>query len=112
MVILDDPLTGTDEGRGMAQIVHDMAPGARLGFATASNGEVSFADNIRSLAGIPGASHTQPGFAAQVIVDDLYYSNSPMFGTSLIGRAVNEVAALGCLLLLVRRQSRLPADEK
>jgi hypothetical protein len=95
VVVLDDPLQASDEGRGMAQIVHDMAPAARLGFATASAGEVSFADNIRSLAGIPGASHTQPGFAAQVIVDDLFYSNSPMFGTSLIGRAVNEVAALG-----------------
>jgi hypothetical protein len=96
VVILDDPIAGgTDEGRGMAQIVHDMAPKARLGFATASVGALSFADNIRSLAGIAGASHTVPGFAADVIVDDLYYSDSPMFGTSLVGRAVNEVAALG-----------------
>src|SRR4051794_12132959 len=97
VVVVDDPGAGnnTDEGRGMAQIVHDMAPGARLGFATASVGSVSFADNIRSLAGIPGASHTVPGFAANVIVDDLYYSDSPMFGTSLVGRAVNQVAALG-----------------
>ena len=95
VVIVDDPLQGTDEGRGMAQIVHDMAPGARLGVATASAGQVSFADNIRSLAGLPSGSHTVPGFAAQVIVDDLFYSDSPMFGTSLVGRAVNEVAALG-----------------
>jgi hypothetical protein len=97
VVIVDDPGAGnnTDEGRGMAQIVHDMAPAARLGFATASVGAVSFADNIRSLAGIPTASHFVPGFAANVIVDDLYYSDSPMFGTSLVGRAVNEVAALG-----------------
>ena len=97
VVIVDDPGAGnnTDEGRGMAQIVHDMAPGARLGVATASGGQVSFADNIRSLAGLPSGSHTVPGFAAQVIVDDLFYSDSPMFGTSLVGRAVNEVAALG-----------------
>ena len=95
VVVLDDPLTGSDEGRGMAQIVHDMAPAARLGFATASAGQASFADNIRSLAGLPSGTHTVPGFAAQVIVDDLYYSDSPMFGTSLVGSAVNEVAALG-----------------
>ncbi len=99
VVVLDDPITGTDEGRGMAQIVHDMAPAARLGFATASAGQVSFADNIRSLAGIAGASHTVPGFAADVVVDDLYYSDSPMFGTSLVGRAVNEVAAMGVTYL-------------
>lgn len=96
VVVLDDPIAGgTDEGRGMMQIVHDMAPGARLGFATASTGQVSFADNIRSLAGLPGSSHAVPGFAANVIVDDLFYSDSPMFGTSLVGRAVNEVAAAG-----------------
>lgn len=91
--LLDDSLAATDEGRAMAQIVHDMAPKARLGFATASAGQVSFADNIRSLAGLPTGSHTIPGFAAKVIVDDLFYSDSPMFGTSLVGKAVNEVAA-------------------
>lgn len=96
VVVLDDPIAnGTDEGRAMAQIVHDMAPGARLGFATASSGQVSFANNIRSLAGLPSGSNTVPGFAANVIVDDLYYSDSPMFGTSIVGRAVNEVANLG-----------------
>jgi hypothetical protein len=96
VVVLDDSISGgTDEGRAMAQIVHDMAPGARLGFATASTGQVSFANNIRSLAGLPSGTRTVPGFAANVIVDDLYYSDSPMFGTSIVGRAVNEVAGLG-----------------
>ena len=96
VVVLDDSIGGgTDEGRAMAQIVHDMAPGARLGFATASTGQVSFADNIRSLAGLPSGTKSVPGFAANVIVDDLYYSDSPMFGTSIVGRAVNEVAGLG-----------------
>jgi hypothetical protein len=91
--VLDDPITpGTDEGRAMCQIIHDMAPKARLGFATASVGQVSFADNIRSLAGLASGSHRVLGFAANVIVDDLFYSDSPMFGTSLVGRAVNEVA--------------------
>lgn len=96
VAVLDDPLTtGADEGRAMLQIIHDLAPKAKLGFATASAGQVSFADNIRSLAGLPSGSHTQAGFAADVIVDDLFYSDSPMFGTSLVGKAVNEVAALG-----------------
>jgi hypothetical protein len=96
VVVVDDSIaSGTDEGRAMAQIVHDMAPGARLGFATASTGQVSFANNIRSLAGLASGTKTVPGFAANVIVDDLYYSDSPMFGTSIVGRAVNEVAGLG-----------------
>ncbi|MBS0661284.1 MAG: S8 family serine peptidase [Verrucomicrobia bacterium] len=95
VAIIDDPITGADEGRAMLQIIHDLAPKAKLGFATASNGQVSFAENIRSLAGLPSGPRTQPGFAADVIVDDLFYSDSPMFGTSIVGKAVNEVAALG-----------------
>ena len=43
VVTLQDFPGGTDEGRGMCQIVYKMAPRSRIGFATADNGEVSFA---------------------------------------------------------------------
>lgn len=91
--VLDDPIaSGTDEGRGMAQIVHDTVPKARLGFATASTGQVSFANNIRALSGDPTAPNFRAGFAAQVVVDDLFYSDNPMFQDGLVGLAVDEVA--------------------
>ncbi|MBY0397573.1 MAG: hypothetical protein K2X91_14050, partial [Thermoleophilia bacterium] len=38
---------GTDEGRGMMELVHDVAPGSPKAFATAFGGEATFAQNIR-----------------------------------------------------------------
>ncbi len=95
VVVLEDFPARTDEGRAMLQIVHDMAPKARLGFATGNTGEVGFADNIRSLAGLPGASHAVAGFKADVIVDDIVYMAEPFFQDGIVAQAVDEVAAAG-----------------
>ncbi len=97
VVVLQDGLdpTDIDEGRAMAQIVHDMAPKARIGFATADGGQLNFADNIRSLAGLPGAPHAVAGFKADVIVDDVIYPDEPMFQDGIIAQAVDQVVAKG-----------------
>ena len=94
-VLADLSSGGTDEGRAMLQIVHDMAPKARLGFATANGGQLNFANNIRSLAGLPGAPHAVSGFKADVIVDDIIYLDEPMFQDGIIAQAVDEVVAKG-----------------
>ena len=96
VVVIEDIAGGTiDEGRAMLQIVHDLAPKARLGFATAFTGEVGFANNIRALAGFPGVPNTVPGFKADVIVDDIIYLAEPFFQDGIIAQAVDEVAAAG-----------------
>ncbi len=96
VVVLQDWFSNpSDEGRAMAQIVHDLAPKARLGFATANGGEVNFANNIRSLAGLPSGDRTIPGFKADVIVDDVVYQVEPMFQDGIVAQAVDEVAAAG-----------------
>ncbi|KAA2261731.1 S8 family serine peptidase [Solihabitans fulvus] len=77
-----------DEGTAMLQILHDLAPGASLGFATAFNGDASFADNIRAL-------RTQS--RCDVIVDDVLYFNESPFQDGLIAKAVNDVTAAGAL---------------
>ncbi|HEY8876688.1 MAG TPA: S8 family serine peptidase [Roseateles sp.] len=87
--------SATDEGRAMAQLIHDAAPKARLGFATAFDGEVAFANNIRALAGIQGLPNSRPDFAAQVIVDDVQYFDEGMFADTIVAQAVDDVAALG-----------------
>ncbi|WP_426574026.1 fibronectin type III domain-containing protein [Aquihabitans sp. McL0605] len=76
---------GTDEARGMAQAVHDVAPGATIMVATAFNGDVDFAQQIRNLATA----------GAKVIVDDVSYFNEPVYQDGIIAKAIADVTAAG-----------------
>jgi subtilisin family serine protease len=84
-VLHDGEAGGEDEGRAMAQIVHDLAPGASLAFATAFEGELSFAENIEELA--------EKG--ARVIADDVFYPEEPFFQDGPVAVAVNKVVKDG-----------------
>jgi subtilisin family serine protease len=75
----------SDEGRAMMQIIHDVAPGAPLAFATAFGGEQAFADNIIALADA----------GSKVIVDDIIYFAEPMFLNGPVAQAVNTVKERG-----------------
>lgn len=46
---------GSDEGRGMLQLIHDVAPGAAQAFHTAFNSRFNFACGIMELGGIDTA---------------------------------------------------------
>lgn len=83
-VLLPQPCS--DEGRGMMQIVHDVAPGAGLAFHTAFNGMAGFADGIVKLASVAGA---------EVIVDDVIYFAEPMFQDGIVAQAVDQVVGAG-----------------
>jgi Subtilase family len=90
----------TDEGRAMAQIVHDLAPGARLAFATAFTGSAaSFADNIRALS----------ADGAQVIVDDVIYLDEPFFQEGPVGVAVSDVTDDGATYFSAAGNNNLSA---
>jgi hypothetical protein len=95
ITIIQESGVGNDEGRGMCQVIHDMAPGARLGFATANGGEVNFANNIRSLAGLPDGTNRRPGFKADIVLDDTFYIDEPHYSDGISSRAIDEVSAAG-----------------
>lgn len=93
------PSDSEDEGTAMLEIIHDMAPGAKLYFATAFNGIASFAQNIHDLRTA----------GCDIIVDDVFYFVESPFAdgqtaavpspnnSALILQAVNDVTAAGAL---------------
>jgi hypothetical protein len=76
---------GSDEGRAMMQIIHDIAPGADLAFYTAFNSEQDFANGILALAAA----------GCKVIVDDVSYSDEPFFQNGVVAQAIQTVEAEG-----------------
>jgi hypothetical protein len=89
-VLEDDPSgSGTDEGRAMMQVVHDVAPGANLDFYTADVSEQDFASGILALA--------QAG--CKVICDDVSYLDEPFFQTGVIAQAIQTVEQDGVTFL-------------
>ena len=76
-----------DEGTAMLEIVHDLAPGAALMFATAFGSEAGFASNVQALRAA----------GADVIVDDVIYFAEPVFQDGDVAAAVDEVTADGAL---------------
>ena len=76
-----------DEGTAMLEIVHDLAPGAHLLFATAFTSQASFAANILALRAA----------GADVIVDDVAYFAEAVFQDDDVAASVDRVVADGAL---------------
>lgn len=79
--------SGSSEGTAMMELIHDLAPGAQLYFASAFGGVANFADNIRRLR----------AEGCDIIVDDVLYFNESPFQDGPIARAVIDVTNSGAL---------------
>jgi len=84
-VLEDLPSGGSDEGRGMLELIHDVAPGAELAYHTAFTGQAGFANGILRLA--EAGCHT--------IVDDVIYFAEPFFQDGIIAQAADSVNRAG-----------------
>jgi len=78
---------GSDEGRGMIELIHDVAPASEIAFATAFNGIAGFANNILALRAVN----------CDVIVDDVRFFASPFFQDGIISQAVDSVVSTGAV---------------
>jgi hypothetical protein len=88
-VLKDLASGGSDEGRAMMQIVHDVAPSAKLDFYTGDNSEADFAAGILALAAA----------GCKVICDDVTYFDEPFFQTGVVANAIQTVEQEGVTYL-------------
>ena len=86
VTVLPDQEGEGDEGTAMLEIVHDLAPGADLFYATAFGGPAQFAANIETLCDA----------GADVIVDDIGYFAEPPFQDGIVAQGINAVVERGC----------------
>ena len=86
----DDAQYDTDEGRAMLQIVHDVAPDAKLAFSTTGATQVTFAAAIRAL-------RTNGATLCDVLVDDIGFPDEPFFSDSIVAEAVDDVVTSSTL---------------
>ncbi len=84
-VLAEGAPSDIDEGRGMAQIVHDMAPAARIAFASRGASEDDMANAVLALANA----------GSDVIVDDITFFDEPFFQEGPIANAATAVTARG-----------------
>jgi hypothetical protein len=94
-VLPDQEGDGEGEGLAMAEIVHAIAPKARIVFASGNGGPAQMAANILDLAKA----------GCNVIVDDLTYYNESPFQDGPIARAVRAVSSQGVLYFSSARNS-------
>lgn len=79
--VLEDIEDGSDEGRAICEIIHDIAPASEIAFNTAFLGDAAFAQGIIDLA--------EAG--CDIITDDITYYDEPFFQDGIISQAVDEV---------------------
>jgi len=79
---------GSDEGRAMLQLIHDVAPDANLKFATGFNGKYNAASQIEALR-LAGCD---------IIVDDVQYIDEAFYEDDVWAQAVNDAVDAGVMV--------------
>lgn len=84
-ILLEGPSDRNDEGRAMAEIIHDVAPGAEIIFRSVFFGQEDYVDGINEMI----------NQGVDIIVDDINYPLEPFFQDGIINQAIDEATAQG-----------------
>ncbi len=76
-----------DRGRAMAQIVHDVAPGADIVFHSAMTGKDELTFTIESLA----------ASGADIILEDVIFADELIYQDDIVAQAIDDVTASGVI---------------
>jgi hypothetical protein len=92
VTVLSDISGSADEGRAMLELVHQIAPGAQLYFASATDGSATGSDQAmaNSIAALQAAG-------CNIIIDDVAYYDEPMFQEGVISQAIDSAVAKGVM---------------
>ena len=90
VVLSEGSSADSDEGRAMAEIVHDLAPAAKIAFSTSGPTQATMAASIRNL-------RTSGNTQCDVIADDISFTDEPYFSDGIIAQAVEDVVASSSL---------------
>jgi uncharacterized protein (TIGR03437 family) len=85
VTVLPNQAGAGDEGTAMLEVVHSLAPGATLYFATDGNDPSQMAINIQALATA----------GCQIIVDDIAFAQEGVFQDDTVAQTINTVTAEG-----------------
>ena len=91
-----DSVVRADEGIALIEIVHDLAPGALLAFASGVENE----NGARGAqAFVAAVNYLQNTFKANVIVDDIGYYNEPFFSDGVAAQRAQQAADAGVVFV-------------
>jgi hypothetical protein len=88
VVVLSDAI-GTDEGRGMIELIHDLAPGAEVYFHSVGNTPSDMASAMERLAAA----------GCNIIVDDVSFYSEPFFQDGIIAQTTDRLSNQGVVMI-------------
>ncbi|CAG8999225.1 MAG: hypothetical protein CENE_01194 [Candidatus Celerinatantimonas neptuna] len=87
----------TDEGAAMAEVVHDIAPGASISYHGTRMNQASMVKAINDLC----TSKANGGAGADIIVDDMFLYSEPYYQEGIINQAIQNCVKKGVMYFTI-----------